>query len=77
MGLGEPSNPQTVALDYCDTVNTNIELFLRDKSHKMDFELESFQQDFPKFWQAIGATGDYAAALAEFSIRYNPSPKDD
>ncbi len=65
--------PLSVALDYCDTVNSNIELFLKDKSQKMDFWLENAQEDFPKFWQLIEAEGELEAALAEFATCYNAS----
>jgi hypothetical protein len=63
----------SVALDYCCTVNSNIELFLRDKTKKMDFVLENAKQDFQKFWELIHAEGDLDAALSEFHITYNPS----
>jgi len=63
----------SVCLDYYDTVNSNIELFLKDKSRKMTFQLENARQDFPKFWNLIGAEGDMAAALAEFNTAYNAS----
>ena len=73
MGLPHSSAAMDVARDYCDTVNSNIELFLKDKPEKMDFSLEQAQRDFPKFWQLIGAHGDLAAALAEFDQKYNAS----
>jgi hypothetical protein len=63
----------SVCLDYYDTVNSNIELFLKDKRLKMVFELENAAQDFQKFWTLIGAKGDMKAALAEFSHAYNAS----
>ena len=62
-----------VALDYYDTVNSNIEHFLKDKTQKMRFQLENAQQDFQAFWQFIGAEGDLDAALHEFNNRYNAS----
>jgi hypothetical protein len=31
------------------------------------------QQDFPKFWHWIGATGDLDAAMATFATRHNAS----
>lgn len=71
MGLPEDTPPIQVALDYCDTVNSNIELFLKDKTHKMNMRLETWTQDFPKFWQAIGAEGDLEAALAKLGTRFN------
>ena len=63
----------SVALDYCDTVNSNIEHFLKDKTCKMAFSLENAQQDFQRFWMLIAAEGDLDAALAEFNTTYNPS----
>lgn len=62
-----------VCIDYCDTVNSNIEAFLKDKKHKMSFSMENSSLDFPKFWDFIGAKGDFEKAIAEWSIPYNPS----
>ncbi len=62
-----------VCLDYYDTVTSNIELFLKDKTRKMTFQLEHARQDFPQFWALIGAEGDMDAALAEFNVAYNAS----
>ncbi|TDY03750.1 hypothetical protein [Thiohalophilus thiocyanatoxydans] len=73
MWLPEDSDPMAVSLDYCDTVNSNIDLFLKDKTHKMDMNLESIEQDFIAFWKLIGAEGDMNAALAEFGTRHNAS----
>ena len=61
----------SVSLDYCDTVNSNIEHFLKDKTRKMEFNLENAKQDFKKFWAFIDAEGDLDSALAEFNIAYN------
>jgi hypothetical protein len=71
MGLSKDTDPAVVATDYCATVNSNIELFLKDKSKQMKFRLESAQQDFPVFCDRIGATGDLAAALSEFTVRHD------
>lgn len=65
--------PLTVCLDYCDTVNTNIECFLKDKSHVLTMTLETAKADFRAFWERIGAEGDLNAALAEWDVRHNPS----
>jgi len=70
-GLSERSDPMAVALDYCGTVNSNIELFLKDKSRKMEIHLESMEHDFPRFWDFIGAEGELSAALGEFHHRHN------
>ena len=73
MGLADNSDALAVARDYCDTVNSNIELFLRDKPRKLDFSLENAQRDFRKFWETIRAEGDLEAALSEFEKKYNAS----
>jgi len=63
----------SVAQDYCDTVNSNIELFLKDKDSKMEFRLENARQDFVIFWKMISAEGDLDAAMNEFNIHHNAS----
>lgn len=62
-----------VCLDYCDTVNSNIECFLKDKSHTLTMTLENGKADFRVFWQQVGARGNLDAALAEWDVRHNPS----
>lgn len=66
-------------LDYCydyyDTVNTNIELFLKDKPHQMTMHLENISTDFPKFWEWIGAKGNLASAMESWQQKHNPSKK--
>lgn len=71
LGLPDKTSPMSVSLDYCDTVNSNIELFLKDKSKKMEFSLENAKQDFRRFWELVDAEGDIDAALLEFDIFYN------
>lgn len=73
MGFPGDASPYEVARDYIDTVNSNIELFLRDKTNWMDLSIERAQIEFPVFWERIGARGDLAAALAEFDTLYNAS----
>ncbi len=60
-----------LSLDYCDTANSNIVLFLNDKPNMMNFSLESAKKDFPVFWHRIGAEGDLDSALCEFDTPYN------
>jgi hypothetical protein len=62
-----------VCRDYYDTINSNIELFLKDKSHTMQFRLEKAKEDFELFWHQIGAVGDLEAAKTNWDIRYNAS----
>ena len=71
--LPEESDRMNVALDYCRTVNSNIELFLKDKTRKMEVDLENVASDFPAFWEAIGAKGSLGAAIREFEKRHNAS----
>ncbi len=71
MGLKGENDPMAVALDYCHTVNSNIELFLRDKTRKMEINLESIDRDFIAFWKLIDAEGEIDAALTEFNKRYH------
>ena len=73
MGLPEGSDPLSVSVDYCDTVDSNIALFLKDKSRKMNFELEKAEVHFKEFWALIGAEGDMSSAIREFSFSYNKS----
>lgn len=73
--VGLPSNTSDldICLDYYDTVNTNIEIFLQNKSNKINFSLQNAHEDFQVFWESIGAEGDLSAALAEWDITYNDS----
>ena len=62
-----------IANDYIETVDSNIKLFLKDKTNKMDIALETIKTDFTDFWENINATGDITAALREWDIMYNAS----
>jgi hypothetical protein len=65
--------PLDICKDYVDTVNSNIEHFLKDKSHKMYFPMENAKDQFEKFWTKIGAEGDLQAALTEWDVQHNAS----
>jgi hypothetical protein len=69
--LPPQTNPLEVCRDYCDTININIKNFLKDKSWKMDFRMETAQQDFLRFWDFIGAQGDQVLALKEWEVKHN------
>ncbi|QDV14260.1 hypothetical protein CA51_41570 [Rosistilla oblonga] len=71
--VDEGYSPFEVSLDYCETVNRNIELFLLDKTRKMEFSLDNASADFMKFWEFIGAEGDCENALGEFRVAHNAS----
>ena len=70
-GRRRKGDPMSVCLDYCRTVNSNIDLFLKDKSKRMGIGLESIENGFTEFWRRISAEGDISAALGELSVRYN------
>ncbi len=71
LDLPEDADPMAVSLDYCETINSNIELFLKDKTYRMSFSLENAHKDFRTFWAAIGAEGDLNAALKEWDVPHN------
>jgi len=62
-----------VCYDYIDTVHSNIEHFLIDKTNVMTISLENICDDFKLFWYKIGATGNLEQALKEFEVRHNNS----
>ncbi len=65
-----------IGLQYWDTVNDNIEVFLRDKPRVMTLWLHEIHDAFHTFWYAIRAEGDLQAALAEWSVRHNVTKVD-
>jgi len=73
--LGGESNQtrEQIAEEYIHTVESNIEFFLKDKTHKMNFSLDNAKQDFEIFWEFISAEGDLQAALEEWDVSYNAS----
>lgn len=65
--------PIEIAKHYYDTVNSNISLFLKDKTDWMEFNLETAESDFREFWDRIDASGNLNAALSEWERQYNAS----
>lgn len=61
--------------EYIDTVNQNIELFLKDKTQTLRIDLESIEPDFKRMWAMIGAKGNLEEALMEFKTSHNASQK--
>ena len=68
-----PTEIRGLCVDYWETVNANIRLFLKDKPHQMNFRIERAAEQFPRFWNAIGAEGDLERAIATFDKRLNAS----
>lgn len=60
-----------LALDLVRTMNSNIELYLRDRPQTMSIDIEDAQAAFGDFWTRIGAEGDLDAARAELSVRHH------
>lgn len=71
MGFKTKTERLDVCIDYCETVNFNIEAFLKDKTNKMNLTLENAKEDFKEFWILIGADGDILEALREWDVAYN------
>lgn len=55
-----------------ETIDDNIEEFLRDKNH-MVMDLETITEDFPRFWDWCGAEGDLDAAMQVWATPQNDS----
>lgn len=75
MGADKRNDVQDLAfcIDYCQTIDANIRFFLKDKTHKMNFALESASTDWVRFWDMIEAEGDLPKALACWDIKHNAS----
>jgi hypothetical protein len=71
LGVSQKETPQSICLDYCNTVNSNIEMFLKNKSFKITLNLEDINTDFKKFCDLINADVDISIALSEFDNKYN------
>ena len=70
-----------IALDYCHTVNSNIEAFLQDKSRKMRFTMEKRGRGFSRVLALVsavkpGIAGGMGSALTNASPEsLNAKPK--
>ncbi len=69
----DPERRLEVVEDFYDRVNENISLFLKDKEKVLTMHLEQIQEEFPRFWDAIGAEGDLDRALGILETRHNRS----
>lgn len=69
------TDPMTIALDYCNTVNSNIELFLTYKTRRMKFNIQYPEFYFPNFCTLIHADVNIPRALKTFNKRYNASKR--
>jgi hypothetical protein len=62
-----------VVEDFYDNANDNIRHFLKDKDKVLTIHLENIRDDFPRFWEEIGAEGDLQKALDTFETWHNKS----
>lgn len=72
----KPSNRILYSVDYCETIDSNIRHFLKDKDKKCTIALENLETDFLKFWELIGAKGDKQKALQALNQKHNKSRSD-
>ena len=69
-----PAQRFEMCMDYVETVNSNIDAFLKDKPLKITIELKHIKPDFKTFWNAIEAEGNLELALKEFDTKHNKRP---
>ncbi|WP_198406050.1 hypothetical protein [Parathermosynechococcus lividus] len=81
LNLPANADPLAVCLDYCDTVNSNIEFFLRDKTHTMTIDLAEIENRLSAIlaldWcrrkprGCLGMFSDAAQCLAFYSSHHD------
>ena len=64
-----------ICRDMIETCESNINLFLKDKTKTLEINLENFKEDISKFWNYIDAAGNLEEALKELEIKHNPTKK--
>jgi hypothetical protein len=65
----------TVCSDYYDAVNSNIELFLKDKTKKITINLKDVNAGFGEMWSLMGAQGNWDKAIELLGEHYNRTEK--
>ena len=58
---------------YINTVYDNIDFYLRDKTNKIEFDIDDPIDKFHQIWIDIEAQGNLNKAMKEFSKNYNSS----
>lgn len=71
--LMRPEVSSDAATDMVRTIEENIALFLKDKTHVITIDIEDPEKAFRRFAHDIGAVGDMAAAIDAFSTPSNTS----
>jgi hypothetical protein len=68
---GPDFDRETASSLVYDTINDNIALLARQSVSYRYLELENLDRDFASIWTWVNATGDYASARKELSVRHN------
>lgn len=71
--MTSPKDPLAMCRDYVDSVNSNIQAFMKGKSKTCSVRMEKISEDFPQFWSLSKAEGDLDRAMAEWATAYNKS----
>lgn len=66
-----PDHRRAEAEAYYDWENASIRAMLRGWKNSMTFRLEDRLSDWPRFWQWVGAEGDYEASLKSWETPRN------
>jgi len=74
--IGTQTNSLDVQIDMVETVNLNIEHFLKDKSSVFRIDIDDPIKSFTHFWTFIEGKGDINLAIKEFSSCYNKTNTD-
>ncbi len=64
-----------LCLDYYDTVNKNIQFFLKDKTQKMTIDLSDIKNGLIEFWEKAGVQGNIEEAVKELNVSHNATKK--
>lgn len=65
----------SLAEDYVQTVNDNVELFLSNVKNKVIIDIECPDKGFEELWGVINASGDYKKALDALKKTENKTNK--
>ncbi len=67
------NDTRLLATEIVEVGTSNICHFLQGKKNQMEVQLENVKNDFPEFWNWIGAEGDLNAAMECWNMKHNKS----
>jgi hypothetical protein len=67
----EAVSRRDAAMEMVETASANIRHFLKDKTQVARVRIERAEEDFPPFWDLVGAEGSLEDAIAELRVRHN------